>query len=209
MRWGQWVIDLYNFGFMIVNPEQFLELAKKRRSMGLSHLSADPVDRNILEKLFEAANWGQSHKDTEPWRFTVFTGDGREKLAEMFIRAHLAEHPDGDEVGARKRAFAAPVWIAIGMNPGLNEDGSFLTNEEEEIMAVATAVQNMHLMARAFGLTGLWHSKGLSVHEEVANGLGWEKPKRLLGFFMLGWPTSDWPEGERGDFLEKVTFVSA
>lgn len=194
-----------------MNPlaQTFLDLAKSRRSMGLSKLSPDPVDHTLIQSMMEAANWGQSHKDTEPWRFTIFAGEGRERLAELYSKAHLADHPEADADAPRKRAYAAPVWIAIGMEPGLNDDGSYLTNEEEEVMAVATAVQNMHLMARALGLTGLWHSKGLSVHPVVAEGLGFHHPNRLLGFFMLGWPATDWPEGERGDINARVTWVTS
>lgn len=177
--------------------------------MGLSRLSPEPVDPAILQQLMEAANWGQSHRDTEPWRFTIFTGEGREKLAQLFTKAHLASHPDGDDTGPRKRAFAAPVWIAIGMEPGIDEDGNYVTSEEEEVMAVATAVQNMHLMARAHGLTGLWHSKGISVHPDVAEGLGWTAPARLLGFFMMGWPAGEWLEGERGNVEDRVTWVTS
>jgi len=176
--------------------------------MGLSRLAPDEVDRGLIEQMLEAANWGQSNEDTEPWRFTVFTGDGREKLAQLFIQAQRADKEEADEEGPRKRAFAAPVWIAIGMKPGLAEDGSYLTSEEEEIMAVATAVQNLHLMARALGLTGMWHSKGTSVHPAVAEGLGLAAPNRLLGLFMLGWPSTDWLEGQRGDVANRVTWVT-
>lgn len=172
----------------------------QRRSMGLSRLKPDPVDRRLIERMLEAANWAPSHGDTEPWRFTVFSGEGRETLAELFEAAH------GDENG-RKRAFAAPVWISIGMAPARREDGSLLMSEDEELMAVACAVQNLHLMASALGLAGMWHSKGTSAHPAVARGLGLESPARLLGFFQCGWPATDWPAGTRRPLSEKVRWV--
>ena len=93
-----------------------------RRSMGLSRLKPDPVDRKLIERMLEAANWAPSHGDTEPWRFTVFAGEGRETLAELFANAHGEETAGNAEAnasdGARKRAFASPVWISIGMSPG-------------------------------------------------------------------------------------------
>lgn len=186
-----------------MNPETLLDTISHRRSMGLSRLNPDPVSRDIVERMLQAANWAPSHKDTEPWRFTVFTGDGREKLAELFQAANRADQKDDNE-GARKRAFAAPVWISISMVPVLNEDGSMKMTEEEELMAVAMSVQNLHLMACASGLAGMWHSKGISIHPAVAEGLGLEAPSRLLGFFMCGWPNCDWPEGERRPLVEKV-----
>jgi len=182
-----------------------------RRSMGLSRLSPDPVDKALIERILEAANWGQSHEDTEPWRFVVFSGEGRTALAELFNVAHREEHgeePSADlKEGHRKRAFAAPVWISIGMTPGLKEDGSMLMSEEEEVMAVATAVQNLHLMASALGLAGMWHSKGLSIDPTVARGLDLAPPSRLLGFFMCGWPSTEWLSGERKPIADKVKWV--
>ena len=175
---------------------------QRRRSMGLSRLKPDAVDRDLIEWMLEAANWAPSHGDTEPWRFTVFSGEGRERLAALFEAAHGQE-------GGRKRAFAAPVWIAIGMDPGRKPDGTLLMSEDEELMAVACAVQNLHLMASALGLAGMWHSKGSSAHPAVANGLGLEPPARLLGFFTCGWPSTEWLTSTRRPLSEKVQWVSA
>ena len=180
--------------------DALLAAIRNRRSLGLSRLRPDPVDRRLIERMLEAANWAPSHGDTEPWRFCVFAGAGREALAALFEAAH------GDE-NARKRAFTAPVWISIGMDPARKPDGSLVMTEDEERMAVACAVQNLHLMASAQGLAGMWHSKGISTDPAVAQGLGLEPPARLLGFFMCGWPNAAWPTGERRPLSEKVRWV--
>lgn len=177
-------------------PEALMEIIQNRRSMGLSRMSDAPVDRTFVEQVLEAANWAPSHDETEPWRFSAFMGEGRAVLADLFASAK------GEE--ARKRAFAAPVWISIGMTPKLNEDGSLAQSEEEEVMAVACAVQNLHLMAHSLGLIGMWHSKGLSTDPVVADGLDLKAPSRLLGFFMLGWPSGERLTGSRGPIAEKV-----
>jgi nitroreductase len=197
----------------VIDVENLMAAIAHRRSMGLSRLAPDPVDRALIERMLEAANWAPSHGDTEPWRFTVFTGEGRQALAELFEKAHqedAARNPQArPRESAHKRAFAAPVWISIGMVPGRKADGSLLMSEEEERMAVACAVQNLHLMASALGLAGMWHSKGISVHPAVARGLGLEAPDRLLGFFMCGWPSSDWFTSTRRSLAEKVRWVES
>jgi nitroreductase len=195
------------------NADDLFAAILHRRSMGLARLKPDPVDRRLIEQMLEAANWAPSHGDTEPWRFTVFSGEGREALAELFDAAHQADQVGNPAArpheGARKRAFAAPVWISIGMSPARKEDGSLVMSEDEEIMAVACAVQNLHLMASALGLAGMWHSKGISIHPVVARGLGLEPPARLLGFFMCGWPATDWLTSERRPLSEKVRWVES
>lgn len=184
-----------------------------RRSAGINRLKSDPIDKALLERSLEAANWAPSNGDTEPWRFVIFTGEGRKKLGEAFAQAYkdsaMAEgnyRPETEEA-QRERAMSAPAWIAIGMEPGLLPDGTPKESEHEELMAVACAVQNMHLVLSAQGLIGMWHSKGTSVHPSVAKTLGWDPPARLLGFFWCGWPQIDWPEGERGDLTGRVRWV--
>lgn len=185
----------------VSNSEHLYGAILHRRSMGLSRLKPDPVDHALIEQMLTAANWAPSHGDTQPWHFTVFAGEGRAQLAQLFEGA--MNEPDS----ARKRAFAAPVWIAIGLVPGRKSDGSLQMTIEEELMAVACAVQNLHLMACALGLAGMWHSKGPSVHPEVARGLGLEAPDRLLGFFMCGWPAGEWLTSTRRPLEEKVRWV--
>jgi nitroreductase len=191
-------------------PQALLDAIANRRSLGLSRLHPHPVDRSVIEAMLEAANWAPSHEDTEPWRFTVFSGEGREKLADMFGEAYRSDAGDDfreDRYEAhRARAMSAPVWISLGVSPALNEDGSLKMTEDEEIMAVACAVQNLHLVASAYGLAGMWHSKGSSVHPVVAKALGLPPPGRLLGMFFCGWPAIAWPSGERGPWEEKVTW---
>jgi nitroreductase len=181
-----------------------------RRSMGLARLdSARPVERPYIELLLEAANWAPSHGETEPWRFVVFTGESRRELGEAFAECYRQDvsvenfKPASFEAN-REKVWSAPVWISIGMTPALRPDGTLLMTESEEMMAVACAVQNLHIVASALGLAGMWHSKGTSVHPHVAEYLGLTPPSRLMGFFFCGWPAIPWPVGERRPISEKV-----
>ena len=181
-----------------------------RRSLGLARLKDEAVDPEILRKALQAANWAPSHGDTEPWRFTVFTGEGRKALGEAFAEAYRQDAGDKfrEETfqSMRERGTDAPVWISIGMTPGFRTDGSRAISDDEEIMAVACAVQNLHLLVTSYGLVGMWHSRGSSVHAHVASWLGLEPPFRLLGFFWCGYPSVEWPEGERGAWEDKVVW---
>jgi len=184
-----------------------------RRSMGIARVHADQaVDSALIEKALQAADWAPSHGETEPWRFTVYTGDSRSALGDAFAEAYrLDAGEDGFKQAAfeanRARALGAPVWIAIGMSPGLRSDGSLRMTEEDEVIAVGCAVQNLHLVANAMGLGGMWLSKSVFIHPHVARFVGLEPPSRLLGFFFLGWPAIPWPEGERRPLAEKVRWA--
>lgn len=184
-----------------------------RRSLGVARLRPDPIDPALIQRALEAADWAPSHGDTEPWRFTVYTGESRRALGEAFAAAYRLEaeaegsFKENAFEGQRERGWSAPVWIALGMAPGLRADGSRMMSEEDELMAVACAVQNLHLMASAQGLAGMWLSKGILTHSSVAAFAGLTAPGRLLGFFVLGWPNVAWPEGERRPLSEKVRWA--
>lgn len=194
------------------NIEILCDAIAERRSLGLTRLKPDPVDPAIIQKALEAANWAPSNGDTEPWRFSIFTGESRKKLGAAFGEAYRIEAEASG--GFRQETFEStkargeisPVWISIGMTPGLKEDGSMMMSEDEEIMAVACAVQNLHLVLAAHGLIGMWVSKGAYVHKHVAKFLGLESPSRLLGFFFCGWPNVPWPAGERQPLEKKITW---
>ncbi|MGA0408414.1 MAG: nitroreductase family protein, partial [Limisphaerales bacterium] len=57
-------------------------IIRSRRSIKPNLMDPDkPVDPMLLDTLLENANWAPTHGLTEPWRFTVFTGTARRKLA--------------------------------------------------------------------------------------------------------------------------------
>lgn len=182
-----------------------------RRSVKPEHLKPDPVDPGLIEKLLDAANWAPSHGKTEPWRFTVFTGEGRYDLLEAICRG-LAEDgqatlPDDDPRRQKLtlKISTAPVAITISVAP----DPSPKILDHEELASTAMAVQNMHLAARALGLAGFWSSGAKAFTPQVAELLGLEPPARCLGFFFVGYPKDEWPEGKRRPWQEKVQWHNA
>src|SRR5215218_10603947 len=89
-----------------------------------------PVPEDLVERILESAVHAPNHKITEPWLFHVFTGKGRGELARA--RAELArilaetegeeeEHIAGRMSRERKKAFRAPVVIAVISKAGRDE----------------------------------------------------------------------------------------
>ena len=65
------------------NPDEISQLIRHRRSIYPAQYSGEIIDRKIIEEILENANWAPTHKISEPWRFTVFTGEGLKKLSEF------------------------------------------------------------------------------------------------------------------------------
>jgi nitroreductase len=194
--------------------DTLIEAIQTRRSIPLKQLSQEPVALEHIQLMLEAANWAPNHGHTEPWRFTVFAGEGRRILSDAFIEAYrLLTPPEKQnpiaEQGQRDRAWEAPVWISIGLVPGMNEQGERRMPEWEELIAVGCAVHNAHLVASSLGLGAKWTSGAVVTHAHVAHRLGLESPARLLGFLYVGHPAIPPSPGLRRPIEEKVRWITS
>lgn len=187
-------------------------LIRRRRTIKPVDMSEKPVETEHLAAIIENGNWAPTHGMTQPWRFFVFTGDGRKRLAEFLPGLYEKLTPEDAFQRAKfeklgNQPLLAPVVIALGMARQKIEK----IPEIEEIEAVACAVQNMHLTASALGMAAFWSSPPICYSDEMRHWLGLEDERdRCLGLFYLGWPRSDdWPESEREDLSRKVVWVGA
>ncbi|MDN3669260.1 nitroreductase [Echinicola jeungdonensis] len=187
------------------------KIIRNRRSMFVAQFKEnDPVDDKIIEQMLENANWAPTHKLTEPWDFTVFSGDGLKKLANFQSELYKKKaEQDGNFKEAtfqklKENPLKCSHIIAIGMKRDLNAG----IPEMEEIAAVSMAVQNMYLTASAHGLAGYWGTGGVTFYPEAKSFFGLGDNDRLMGFFYVAKPTLDgWPKGRRKPIGEKVRWV--
>ena len=190
--------------------EQLNEVIAKRRSIFPKDYSDEKVPEHIIKQMLTNANWAPTYGTTEPWRFVVFTGDGLQKLATFQSELYK-------KVSTEKGSFAENTFNKLANNPlkashiiaiGMKRDPRLKIKEIEEVEAVACAVQNMYLTATAYGVGCYWGSGGITYLEEAKPFFGLGEEDLLLGFFYVGMPAIDWPEGKRASVEEKVTWVS-
>ncbi len=181
-----------------------------RRSVKPLAMKPDPVDRRSIEAMLEAGNWAPSHRHTEPWRFIVFEGDARVRLAEQVVtnmtddRAPPIPDDDPRRVNVIAKMTAPPVVVAIVCQTSTLPK----VIEHEELISTGIAVHNMHLAARAMGLGAFWTSGAKAFHPKMAEFLGIEPPARCLGFLYVGYPKDQWPASPRGAVADKVHWRS-
>src|SRR5262245_59340044 len=109
-----------------------------------ANVKPDPVPRELIEKMLDAAVQAPNHYKVRPWRFVVFSGAGREQLGEALAQMRLTKNPTAtDQLLAIERAlpFRAPVVIAIGVEKP--DEPKVL--EIENIVATACAAENLLL----------------------------------------------------------------
>ncbi|MBK6267139.1 nitroreductase [Marivirga sp. S37H4] len=185
-------------------------LIKSRRSIFPAQYSGEKVPDEIVEQMLENAKWAPTHKHTEPWQFTVFTGEGLRKLGEFQSQIYKEHAEKQDNFSEEKfltlqnKPLQASHIIAIAMK----RDEKGTVPEIEEIESVACAVQNMYLTATAYGIGCYWGSGGITYLESAKESFGLSSKDKLLGFLYLGMPKDGfWPEGKRTSMEDKVHWV--
>lgn len=188
---------------------EITQVIRRRRTVKPKAFSDQPIPRAIMDEILENANWAPTHGMTEPWRFSVFTGDARHGLAEFLASTYQKVTTEqtfrqNKYEGMKRNATLAPVVIAIGMK----RQPSKKIAELDEIQAVACAVQNMHLTAAAYGIGGFWSSNAAATSDQMRDYIGLSGDDRALGLFYLGYPSNDWPEGTRQPVTDKIRWVN-
>jgi nitroreductase len=191
------------------HPEKLSELIRSRRSVYPPQYSGQVIKKEIIEEILENANWAPTHKLSEPWRFSVFSGQGLKKLASFMAELYK-------EAATEKGSFDETKYQKLGTKPlrashiisiGMKRDEKERLPEIEEIASVACAVQNMSLTAAAYGIGSYWGSGGITYFEKAKPFFELSPADKLLGFLHLGIPKASLPEGKRRPIADKVRWV--
>ena len=189
---------------------ELLEAIKNRRSIYPAIYTGDPVAPQVVEDMLESANWAPTHRLTEPWRFTVFAGDGIEKLAtfqsELYKKISTQEG-SFDEAKYEKLANK-PLLCSHIIAIGMKRDPKRSVPEIEEVCSVACAVQNMLLVASEANVGCYWGTGGVTYYDEAKAFFELDAEDKLLGFLYLGMPKK-WPVGKRLPMESKVRYVKS
>ncbi len=184
------------------------EIIQGRRSIG--KVKDDPVPRELIEKLLEAATWAPSHHATEPWKFVVMTGGGRRVLGQAY--ADIAEETLQDLAEEERlqrlekeiaKAFRAPVVIAVACAPS----DAPRVNPAEELAAAQVAVQNLLLMAHDCGLGAVWRTGDPAYHPKMKAALGFTGNEQVVGLVYVGYPDMKPLTGKRVPAADKTVWL--
>lgn len=158
----------------------------RRTSMMVDQAREVPLD--VVEQLCSLAQWAPNHKRTWPWRFALFTGDGRRRLGEAFV-ADMIDRDFGDE-GKRAKTLGKYLRTPATLVVGAAADPS-PSRHDENRDAVAAGVQNILLGATALGLATYWGTAPLIDSPRVLELCEFESDVRIINVMYLGWATTE------------------
>lgn len=192
-----------------MNPEELNAIIRRRRSVFPDQLAAGTkVDDTIIKEILINATWAPNHGKQEPWHFTVFSGEGLQKLATFQSELYKQEAGENFKeityAKLQQNPLKASHVIAIGMKRTDNKN----IPEIEDIAAVSCAVQNIYLSVTAYGLGGYWTTGGVTYKESAKSFFGLGKEDKLLGFFYIGQVAIPSTGGTRKSIEEKTTWIN-
>ena len=181
-----------------MNSASLLQIIKKRRSVRV--YKAGKVSDKQLEAILEAARWAPSGANTQPWEFVV-TRD-REKMKrcrEIFYnewRQRKREDPVNYKGLSKYYVGDASVLVLVCADPRTMM--VYLTTrrpgDREKLFqaSVASAVEQMMLVAASMGFGTVWVSVREEIEPELRELFNVPQPIRLLWVVPIGrarfWP---------------------
>lgn len=193
-----------------INENEFTRVVQNRRSIyPYQFQKGESVADEIIWKMLENANRAPTHKLTQPWRFTVFTGEGLKHFAELQTNIYTnyagANFKEKKLKNLREYPLMSSHVIAIGMK----RTSAISIPENEEIIATACAIENIYLSVTAFNLGGYLSTGGITYIEEAKPYFDLEPKDKLIGFFYVGVPATILnPLSKRDPVAEKVKWVN-
>ena len=188
---------------------ELFEALYQRQS--LPKVRPDPLPRELIERLLDAAVQAPNHHRNRPWRFVVLSGAARERLGEIAARGLALRAPDSTEAALeaeRKKPLRAPLIIAVGIDL-VDPLKDPKVSEIENILAGAAAVENLLLAAHALGLGAMWRSGAPALDPEVKAMLGFQPAQHLIALVYLGYPDGEIKPPQRPDFRDRTVWMES
>jgi len=183
---------------------ELFEAIHNRQSQG--KVKQDPVPREAIEKLLDAAVQAPNHYKVRPWRFVVLTGDARNKLGDVMAASQRDRHPDYPQAAfdkTRGLPLRAPVLIAVGVDKPTEKK----VLEIENVSAVSAACQNLLLAAHGLGLGAKWRTGEWARDAKVKEFLGFESDQHIVGFIYIGQPEFGMSPTQRPSYEDRVVWM--
>ena len=167
-----------------------IEAIRTRRSIG--KVTQEPVAKETIEQILDAAVWAPNHRLTEPWRFFVLSGEGRGKLGEALAAIATAqagadldaEALQAKAEDAKKKALRAPVVIAVAVVPAERKD---VIELEEYGPAPSTRRSKICCSTiHALGLGAVWRSGEPCYHRLNERSVRTASAGQDAGLYLFG-----------------------
>lgn len=149
-----------------------------------------PVRPDAVWEALGCAVTAPNHHATHPWRFTVVTGDERDRVGRAFAEEQVRE---GHVPPARLQLEAAKMCRAPVVIVAHFRAAEDPTVRLEDTLAVGAAIQNLVLAVHAQGLAVLWRTGRMAGSAAFRAAVGLDADEVIAGILHIGRPRPDVP----------------
>jgi coenzyme F420-0:L-glutamate ligase / coenzyme F420-1:gamma-L-glutamate ligase len=179
------------------------EAIKGRRS--IRKLKPQPVPKNLVLEVLEAAAWAPSAHNSQPWRFIILQDPKlKRELAEQMAQAWAADlKKDGvtaeesARIERRERFAMAPVLILACLTmEGLRKFPDAerqLCERDLAVESFGAGIENLLLAAHAAGLGACWYCAPAFCKDLVRKALKIPSEVEPSAFIATGYPAEQPP----------------
>lgn len=188
---------------------EFFEAVKKRRAVRA--YKTDPVSRDDILKILEAAHSAPSGRNLMSWDFVVVSGEKKARLGESWARISEKYTAGWDDQEAARKfaAYAATFWGAPVVIVVLAATDPIPGVNKMHLETGCAAMENIMLAATALGLGTCWMTGPLQDEGFLRSELEIPDDKQIVALTPLGHPLA-WPDPPvfpESDFTRKIRWV--
>lgn len=183
--------------------DAFLNLARARRS--IRRYLDEPVPRELVEKILDAARWAPSAHNRQPWRFVVIeraetkhalaSAMGQQLRADLERDGAAQEVIEQDTLRSYQRITGAPIVIVVCVTMRDRDVYPDTRRKKAEYLmatqSVAMATQNLLLAAHALGLGACWMCAPLFAQDTVREVLQLDKDWEPQALITVGYAAEE------------------
>jgi nitroreductase len=189
---------------------QFNSIVQNRRSIyPYQFEKGKKIGDEIIWQILENANRAPTHKLTEPWRFTVFSGEGLEYFANLQTEIYTKYAGEKFKEKKLKKLAEYPLMSSHVIVIGMKRSLTVQIPEIEEIIATACAIENIYLSICAYHLSGYFSTGGITYLPEAKSYFNLDTTDKLIGVFYLGFVENvPNPLSKREPVKEKTRWIN-
>ncbi|HEX9910518.1 MAG TPA: nitroreductase family protein [Desulfatiglandales bacterium] len=199
--------------------EEFLKLVRGRRS--IRKFRRDPLPKEALRRIIEAASWAPSASNRQDWEFRVVTSSPVKERMRNIVRSRwesVLDRSSSDVIREELQKYIsmfdwfshAPALIIISAKRPESFLYHILGDTAGDVagteISAAMAAQNLMLAAHASGIGSCCVTGPLAAQEELKELLGMGKGRKIVCLIALGYPAEQ-PEAPLRKSVERVSKV--
>jgi nitroreductase len=158
----------------------------------------DPVNREDIRKILDAANWAPSAMNRQQWQFVVVTGKMIGEMGVCFRRIIEEYSRNWDASRMRGSPFTREEFVRFAATYGgapvviitLTDTAETPDFQRANIESASAAMQNLLLAATALGLGTCWMTGPLKDEKALRRILQIPEDKEIVAVTPLGYPAS-------------------